>query len=319
MESELSLKIIRSPDTHTETLVEYIYEMALESENLKLNKDKIYSAIRTIFAEPKYGFFVSTCKDDKIIGSLFVTIEYNYIKDCTNFWITSVYTHPDYRNRGVYKSSYKFVSDDTIANNGSAVKLYVDDDNERAQKVYKNLGMVDSGEEMWEIDLTFRSSKGTDTSCYPRDDKDLFKVKKIDKESFDKIKEIDFTLVMGEAKTAINFIGLEKLLSPDALGEALVVEKEDKIIGLVGVFFEYSDWRDNLLYYLYDIRVNADISADELESVTATIVDKVSNNLLQRNAGGIRFALRSEHSWMKEMLKKIGFLEPHYYIFEQVL
>ena len=124
---------------------------------------------------------------------------------------------------------------------------------------------------------------------------------------------------MGEAKTAINFIGLEKLLSPDALGEALVVEIGDRIIGLVGVLFEYSDWRDKLLYYLYDIRVNADISEDELQSITALIVDKVSNNLSKRNAACIRFAFSSEYVWMKEMIKNIGFSEPHYLIYEQIL
>ena len=318
--SQLSLKIARSPDTHIDTLVQYVCDMALESENITLNIDKTTSAIKTIFAESKYGFYVSTCNDEKIIGSLLITLEYNYIKDCTNFWIQSVYTHPDYRNKGVYRSSYKFVIDDTIANNGYAVKLYVDHDNESARKVYKSLGMVESGEEMWEIDLKFRSSKEVIMSSYElRTNKDSLRVKKLDKESFDKIKEIRFKLVMGEKGTEINFVGLEKMLSPDALGEALVVEKSDKIIGIVGLFFEFSDWIDGLLYYIYDIRVNTEINEDELESVTALIIDKVSNYILERDAGGIRFIFRSEYIWMKENLKKLGLLEPHYHIYEQIL
>ena len=319
MESQLSLKITVSADIHIETLTQYVYDMALESENITLNKNKISSAIKKIFAEPKYGFYVSACLDNKLIGSLQVTFEYDYINDSTYYWIQSVFTHQHYRNRGIYTSNYKFVCETAKTNQVVAIKLSIDKTNERAKKLYKNLGMIDNGEEMWEIEFNSDESKDIDTSFYSRDDKHLFEAKKLDRESFGAIKDVKFRLVMGAKGTLVNYVGLEKLLSSDALGEAFIIEKDKMIIGLVGTFFEYSDWKDYLLYYVYDIRVNDNIDENELESVTAIIIEKVAEVLFKRGCGGFGFCFNNASIWMKGMLKVIGFAEPHYLIYKHII
>ena len=73
-----------------------------------------------------------------------VTYEWSDWRNGNIWWIQSVYVHPDYRRRGVYSALYKHVAslvqDDADA---CGLRLYVEDNNERAQKTYAALGMID--------------------------------------------------------------------------------------------------------------------------------------------------------------------------------
>jgi len=276
-------------------------------------------AVNIILAEPKYGFYVSACVDEKIAGSFLVTLEYNYIKDRTIYWIMSVFTEASFRNQGVYKSSHRYIAADAKSTGAQAIKLYVELDNSRGQATYKKLGMEDNGEEMYEIDLAFRSSKNIDASSYKYADKEQLQVKRLNIDLLEEIRTAKFKHVMGEKGTSINFTGLTNLLREDALGEALVVEKQGKVLSVMGIFYEYSEWRDAVLYYIYDIRINDEVENEELENVTAVVLEKVCQSFLERRACGIRLMMKSEYPWMGKALMNIGFLEPHYYIYETLV
>ncbi len=58
------------------------------------------------------------------------------------WWIGSVYVHANYRRQGVYSSLYRHVESQAQRDSEViGIRLYVETDNERAQKTYTDLGM----------------------------------------------------------------------------------------------------------------------------------------------------------------------------------
>ena len=83
--------------------------------------------------------------DNKIIGQTMVASEWSDWRNGVIWWMQSVYVNPDYRKRGVFQSILKHI--ENLAEKipeVKALRLYVMDDNQIAQRVYQNLGMNNS-------------------------------------------------------------------------------------------------------------------------------------------------------------------------------
>ena len=73
-------------------------------------------------------------------------------------WINSVYVKEEYRKKGIFRQMYEHIKLKAQEdNNVKAIRLYVDLDNETAQKVYKRLGMdnIEDNYDFHELDLHF--------------------------------------------------------------------------------------------------------------------------------------------------------------------
>jgi predicted GNAT family acetyltransferase len=71
------------------------------------------------------------------------------------YWIQTVYVQAEHRRQGVFKAMYDYVAADSRVNAG-ALRIYVDHDNEVAQRAYAALGMDKSHYQMFEIDYLAR-------------------------------------------------------------------------------------------------------------------------------------------------------------------
>ena len=83
--------------------------------------------------------------NNKIVGQTMVTSEWSDWRNGVIWWMQSVYVNPDYRKRGVFQSILKHI--ENLAEKipeVKALRLYVMDDNQIAQRVYQNLGMNNS-------------------------------------------------------------------------------------------------------------------------------------------------------------------------------
>lgn len=125
-----------------ETLVEYNYLLALETEELKLDKTILTKGVEACIIDPSKGSYYVYESDNKVVGQLMITKEWSDWRNGEFWWIMSVYVHKDYRKKGIFKSLYKHVAslaekrDDVVG-----LRLYVEFENEKAQKTYKKLGM----------------------------------------------------------------------------------------------------------------------------------------------------------------------------------
>jgi len=124
-----------------DTLVGFMIAMAKETEDLVLQAEVLMPGIKAALDDELKGIYYIAEIDGKIAGSLMTTFEWSDWRNAWVLWIQSVYTHPDFRGKGVYKALYQSLVYKVDAGEYAGIRLYVDKTNANAQKVYENLGM----------------------------------------------------------------------------------------------------------------------------------------------------------------------------------
>ena len=124
-----------------DALVEFNQAMALETEGKHLDQETLSMGVSAVFSDETKGFYVVAEEQGKIVAGLMVTFEWSDWRDGWFWWIQSVYTRPEARGRGVYRRLYEFVKTRAAEQNVCGFRLYVEKENETAQKVYETLGM----------------------------------------------------------------------------------------------------------------------------------------------------------------------------------
>jgi ribosomal protein S18 acetylase RimI-like enzyme len=118
--------------------------MALETEDKKLDPEVVLPAVKAVFEDSSRGFYLVAESDDdqsKVVGSLLVTFEWSDWRNSNMWYIQSVFVDADHRGKGAFKKMYQTVIEMAKAKNVMFVRLYVEVENEAAQKVYESLGM----------------------------------------------------------------------------------------------------------------------------------------------------------------------------------
>lgn len=123
-------------------IVDFQLAMALETENLHLDKDILSRGVSSVFEDPSKARYFIADLDGDTVGMLMITLEWSDWRNGWVWWIQSVYTKPGCRKMGIYKLLYKHVQEIIEkSDNIRGLRLYVDKRNIRAQQVYETLGM----------------------------------------------------------------------------------------------------------------------------------------------------------------------------------
>jgi GNAT superfamily N-acetyltransferase len=135
-------------------IVEFNAAMAKETEGIELNREYLQKGVEALFADSSKGLYYIAESNGKIAGQLMITYEWSDWRNAAFWWIQSVYVRPEYRKQGVFRALYRSI--ETIARTCGdvcGVRLYVERENDHAQKTYEALGMKHSHYEMMEMDL----------------------------------------------------------------------------------------------------------------------------------------------------------------------
>ncbi|RUA32836.1 MAG: GNAT family N-acetyltransferase [Bacteroidetes bacterium] len=124
-----------------DTLVGFMISMAKETENLDLEDTILRPGIKAALQDEQKGIYYIAEIDGQIAGSLMTTFEWSDWRNKWVLWVQSVYTHPDFRGKGVYKALYENLMQKVDKGEYAGIRLYVDKTNVSAQKVYERLGM----------------------------------------------------------------------------------------------------------------------------------------------------------------------------------
>ena len=123
-------------------IAEFNRAMALETENKILDSDVLLQGVTSVLKKQELGFYIVAELNDKVVGCLMITTEWSDWRNGVFWWIQSVYVHSNHRREGIYSKMYEYIK--IIATENSKVcglRLYVDQENEIAQKGYVSLGM----------------------------------------------------------------------------------------------------------------------------------------------------------------------------------
>ena len=116
--------------------------LAWETERKKLDGPTLQRGIENLLRDPNKGFYTVAEDDGKIVGHMLVTFEYSDWRNGWYWWIQSVYVWPECRRGGVFRGIFEHVKAKALADaTVIGLRLYVERDNEKAQKTYSTLGL----------------------------------------------------------------------------------------------------------------------------------------------------------------------------------
>ena len=116
--------------------------MALETENVRLDPAVLREGVRTLLEGRAPGGYWMAELDGVVAGQLMITHEWSDWRNRLVWWIQSVYVSPAARQHGVFRALYTHVREAARAAGAGGLRLYVDNTNTRAQRVYTQLGMT---------------------------------------------------------------------------------------------------------------------------------------------------------------------------------
>ncbi len=151
--------IVRPPRSEDlEVLVRFSAAMALETEGRRLEEDRLRRGTLAVLESSVHGFYlvaeVRVESSSSVVGQLLVTYEWSDWRNARFWWIQSVYVHPDWRRRGVYRRMHEAVLREAKTRGGiCGVRLYVEGANAAAMAVYRRVGLALSPYRVFEDDF----------------------------------------------------------------------------------------------------------------------------------------------------------------------
>ncbi len=125
--------------------------MALSTEGKSLDYDTVCRGVAAVFANPDRGLYLLARIDGRAAGCMMITYEWSDWRNGVFWWIQSVFVHPEFRRRGVYRLMYESVRRMAAATpDVCGFRLYVERDNHTAQKTYAALGMEETDYKLFE-------------------------------------------------------------------------------------------------------------------------------------------------------------------------
>ena len=119
--------------------------MALETENVSLDRLRLRDGVSAVIANPGHGFYLIGEIDKTPAGQMLVTYEWSDWRNGVFWWIQSVFVEEEFRRRGVFRALYDHVyqaaeQDPSVI----GLRLYVDCENQIAMDTYLKMGMAET-------------------------------------------------------------------------------------------------------------------------------------------------------------------------------
>jgi len=132
-------------------IAEFNASIAEETEHRTLDRKILLRGVRALLKDPKKGVYFVAEMDGNVVGQLMITYEWSDWRNGNFWWIQSVYVRKEFRQQGVFRSLYARVEGLAKKRKGiCGLRLYVERENERAQKTYETMGMRRTVYEMYE-------------------------------------------------------------------------------------------------------------------------------------------------------------------------
>ena len=127
--------------------------MAMETEERQLDPETVQSGVARLLADPARGVYYVAESGQRVVGQMLITREWSDWRDGWFWWIQSVFIAHKARRMGVYRRLHEHVQTQArAAGDVRGLRLYVDLENTRAQRVYERMGMKQARYQFYEVD-----------------------------------------------------------------------------------------------------------------------------------------------------------------------
>lgn len=137
-----------------EVLKSFNQAIAFETENKQITDETITRGVSELLLNPSKGIYYLAICENETVGCLMVNFQWVDYEAVYITYIQSVYTRPEHRGRGVFKTLFNHALNESKSK-GISLRLYADKTNERALSIYRHLGMSDVPMDFHEIDFAY--------------------------------------------------------------------------------------------------------------------------------------------------------------------
>ena len=145
------IEIRRGRRKDASNIIDFQIRMAKETEDFALDRPTVKKGVHAVFDDQHKGAYWIAESDNEVVGCLLTVPEWSDWRNGTVLWIHSVYVIPRVRRRGIFRMMYETLKT-TVEQSADlrGLRLYVERENERAQKTYNAMGMDGNHYKMFE-------------------------------------------------------------------------------------------------------------------------------------------------------------------------
>ncbi|WP_406699793.1 GNAT family N-acetyltransferase [Singulisphaera sp. Ch08] len=149
-----------------DTIVDFNERLAHETEGKSLDRAVLSAGISSALADPeRLRYWVAQPSSAApVVGQAAITREWSDWRNGWIWWFQSVYVVPEARGQGVFRALYQQIRAEALAiPDVIGLRLYVEQENHRAQQTYLAMGMRTSGYQVFEEIWSDRFAKAPGT------------------------------------------------------------------------------------------------------------------------------------------------------------
>ena len=132
-------------------------KMALESEGLKLNPQKVEAGVMAVLNDVLKGEYLvaedMSSQSHCPVGCLLLQKEWSDWRNGAFLWIHSLYVEPTHRRKGICHWMLTVAQEQARTLGALGMRLYVDKGNRDAQEAYRNFGMGGGHYDVFELEF----------------------------------------------------------------------------------------------------------------------------------------------------------------------
>lgn len=149
-----AMKIRKARLADASIIADFNSRLAWETEKLRLDPQIIQRGVCAALKDAAKGTYFVAEHEGAVAGQLFITYEWSDWRNGNFWWIQSVYVAAAHRQNGVFRALFDHVQKlARVRRDVRGLRLYVEQNNDRAQRTYAKLGMVKTHYAVFEMDL----------------------------------------------------------------------------------------------------------------------------------------------------------------------
>ena len=171
MNEHVSIQIRPASMADVEMIRTFNAALARETEARILDGQLLQAGVETLLQDSSKGWYAvavntSDAGPASVVGQILITYEWSDWRNGNFWWIQSLYVDPRYRQQGVFRQLFDYVSEQAKANPEKVCgfRLYVERDNQQAHQAYAHMGFQQTAYQMHEIDFTEKTISSPTTT-----------------------------------------------------------------------------------------------------------------------------------------------------------
>ena len=109
--------------------------------------------------------------------------------------------------------------------------------------------------------------------------------------------------------------GIRALLEGGAPGKYWVVERDGRVVGQLLITFEWSDWRNRMVWWIQSVYVLPEARGD---GIFRTLYEAARREAQAAGAGGLRLYVHNANVRAQKVYAALGMIGDHYRVFEDM-